>query len=64
MQNPQSALKREEKNKLFKKGEAEAGTVAASIASEVFCTLVTRILYFRGHFGNQACTNVPSWAFL
>jgi hypothetical protein len=45
MHNPQSALKREEKNKLFKKGEAEQGTVAESIASEVnFCVRVHRMI--------------------
>lgn len=35
MAAPQSNLKREEKNKLFKKGEAEEGTVAEGIESEV-----------------------------
>ena len=35
MEAPKSKLERTEKNKLFKKGDAEEGTVAESIASEV-----------------------------
>jgi hypothetical protein len=35
MEAPKSKLERTEKNKLFKKGDAEEGTVAESISSEV-----------------------------
>jgi hypothetical protein len=60
MHNPQTALKREEKNKLFKKGEAEQGTVAESIASEVkLCVLVCVCVRARA----RACVNgcVRAW---
>uniref|UniRef100_A0A7S0E0P5 Multiple myeloma tumor-associated protein 2-like N-terminal domain-containing protein n=1 Tax=Hanusia phi TaxID=3032 RepID=A0A7S0E0P5_9CRYP len=36
IQRPEVALEKEEKNKLFKKGNAEAGTIADGIASESF----------------------------
>jgi hypothetical protein len=36
MQRPEAALDRREKNKLFKKGDAEEGTVAEGIAGEKF----------------------------
>ena len=36
MQRPESGLDRREKNKLFKKGDAEEGTVAEEIAGEKF----------------------------
>ena len=36
MERPEVALERAEKNKLFKKGNAEAGTIADGIASESF----------------------------